>query len=76
MKAVKRSLNVSFKKLADLGFKTKYEAEDGVKEILSKLESGELEKTKKTITLEWYSLLSKWHSILQEIDLNGTLINR
>ena len=71
-----RSYNVSFKKLADLGFKTKYKAEDGVKEILSKLESGELEKTKKTITLEWYSLLSKWHSILQEIDLNGTLINR
>ena len=58
-----RSYNVSFNKIEEIGFKTKLSAEDGVKELVSKLEKGELKKTKKTITLDWYSELSKEKSI-------------
>ena len=58
-----RSYNVSFNKIEEIGFKAKLSAEDGVKELVSKLEKGELKKTKKTITLDWYSELSKEKSI-------------
>ncbi len=71
-----RSYNVSFEKIKKLGFAARYEAEYGVQEIISKLESGELKKTTKTITLEWYELLTNWHKAILEVDKNGSLINR
>ena len=37
----------------------KRKAEDGVKEIIQKLESGEIDKTIQTITLDWYIELEK-----------------
>ena len=50
-----RSYNVSFEKIRQLGFFAKHDAEYGVNEILVKLESGDLDKTIKTITLDWYN---------------------
>ena len=47
-----------------------------MQEIISKLESGDLEKTTKTITLEWYDLLTNWHKAILEVDIDGSLINR
>ena len=49
--------------------------EDGVSEILLKLESGELDKTLKTITLDWYNELTKWHKIRGGLEINGRLIH-
>ena len=61
-----RSYNVSFKKIKQMGFEYQYMAEDGVKEILVKLYSRELKKTKKTITLDWYSKLANSTDNLNE----------
>ena len=53
-----RSYRVSFEKISSLGFQTQYIAEDGVKEIYTKLNDGSLQKTEKTITLDWYSKIA------------------
>ena len=45
-----RSYNVSFDKIESIGYKAEKVAEDGVKEILLKLEDGGLVKTLDTIT--------------------------
>lgn len=63
-----RSYRVSFKKLEDLGFKARYKAEDGVREICQKLAAKELEKTDKTITLKWYQNLVEWNKIINQVN--------
>jgi len=70
-----RSYNVSFEKIQDLGFHAKLNAEDGVSEILNKLESGELEKSLKTITLDWYNEITKWHEVVNSLEINGRMIH-
>lgn len=69
-----RSYRVSFDKIEKLGFKAKYKAEDGALEIFKALESGELKKSSKTITLNWYKDLVKWHQIIKEIELYGGIL--
>ena len=49
-----RSYIVDFGKIATLGFHAGYVAEDGVAEIVEALETGKVDKTTDTITLEWY----------------------
>lgn len=71
-----RSYNVSFEKIRELGFFAKYKVEDGVSEILLKLKSGELDKTLKTITLDWYNEITKWHEIVGSLEINGRMIHR
>lgn len=70
-----RSYNVDFSKIKDLGFMPQFEAEDGVREILQKLESGELDKTIKTITLDWYNEITKWHKEIHDMQINGKMID-
>lgn len=70
-----RSYNVAFNKIKDLGFKVNHVAEDGALEIIEKLESGELDKTIKTITLDWYVELTEWHKKIKELELNNSMIN-
>jgi hypothetical protein len=54
----KRSYKVNFDKLRDtLGFKPNYTVSDAAKEITKSLESGQIEKTDKTINLNWYKHL-------------------
>ncbi len=69
-----RSYYVSFDKINKLGFKTKYDAKYGVKEILAKLNKGIIYKTPETITLEWYETLQHWQNKLDKIISNGRLI--
>lgn len=70
-----RSYNVSFEKIRKLGFFAKYLAEDGAIEILEKLKSGDLEKDIKTITLDWYNELTKWHEIVNSMEIDGRMIH-
>lgn len=70
-----RSYRVSFNKIESLGYKAEKIAEDGIKEILEKLESGELEKTVKTITLDWYKELTTWHKRIKEIEKYGGILD-
>jgi nucleoside-diphosphate-sugar epimerase len=69
-----RSYRVSFDKIEKLGWKARHTARDGATEIYEKLESGALDKTTETITLEWYKTLTKWHRIIKEIELHGGII--
>ncbi len=70
-----RSYRVSFDKIESLGYKAEKIAEDGIKEILEKLESGELEKTVKTITLDWYNELAEWHKRIKEVEKYGGILD-
>ena len=70
-----RSYNVSFSKIEALGYKAEMIAEDGIKEILEKLESKELEKTLDTITLDWYQELTKWHTTIKRIEKYGGILD-
>tara|TARA_B100001063_G_scaffold1680_1_gene1226 strand:+ start:2565 stop:3584 length:1020 start_codon:yes stop_codon:yes gene_type:complete len=70
-----RSYNVSFEKIRKLGFFAKYKAEDGAIEILEKLKSGDLEKNIKTITLDWYNEITKWHEIVNSMEIDGRMIH-
>lgn len=69
-----RSYRVSFDKIEALGYKAEKTAEDGVAEIVAKLEKGEVDKTTQTITLDWYKELVRWNSIIEEVRLYGGVI--
>lgn len=72
----KRSYRVSFDKIKNtIEWEPKRKAEDGVREIIQKLESGELDKTIQTITLDWYTELEKLFNIIKEIEMYGGILN-
>ena len=56
-----RSYRVRFDKIEALGFRTQYEAQDGVREICHALARGQTTLTSRSITLEWYKNLSERH---------------
>ena len=70
-----RSYNVSFDKIESIGYKAEKVAEDGVREILLKLEDGSLEKTLDTITLDWYEELTRWHKKIKEVEKYGGILD-
>ena len=70
-----RSYRVSFNKIESIGYKASYVAEDGVREICDALEKGVLDKTDKTITLKWYQELVKWNQIINQVQLDGKMID-
>ena len=55
-----RSYQVNFDRIESLGYKATRRAADGVREICEKLETGDLDKTDRTITLQWYKNLTAW----------------
>ena len=69
-----RSYRVSFDKIYSLGYKARYVAEDGVKELCSALAAGKVDKTPQTITLEWYRELISWQKRIRELEINGGLL--
>ncbi len=69
-----RSYRVNFDKIYALGYKTLYQAEDGVRELCEALEAGVTDRTPKTITLDWYKELVSWQSRLRQIEINGDLL--
>lgn len=72
----RRSYRVSFDKIKrSINWSPKRKAEDGVKEIIQKLEEGVLDKTAETITLNWYTELEKWFYIIKELELYGGILN-
>ena len=74
--ADKRSYFVSFEKIRKAGFKTLYQAEDGIKEIHEKLVNKKIEKNPNTITLNWYEYLEYMDSFLNQIKINGKLLKK
>ncbi len=70
-----RSYRVAFDKIESLGWKAQRSAIDGVEEIVEALEAGSIDRTVKTITLEWYKELSAWHERIREMEMYGGIIN-
>lgn len=70
-----RSYNVSFNKIESLGWKATHTAPEAVLEICKQLESGKLDKTAKTITLQWYQELDRWKKIIHETEMYGGMLD-
>ncbi len=70
-----RSYRVAFDRVEALGWRAEMGAEDGVAEICAALDKGLIDKTPKTITLEWYKSLENWHRIVREVELHGGILN-
>ncbi|MCB2053756.1 MAG: SDR family oxidoreductase [Geminicoccaceae bacterium] len=70
-----RSYRVAFGKIEALGWKARKIAEDGVREIVEKLEAGTLERTTATMTLDWYRELVRWQKIVRETELEGAMLD-
>ena len=71
-----RSYRLSFEKIRNvLKFTPKYTVRDGAREVLAALKDG---KTKgedlRTNTVAWYKHLIEMHSILKEVEMNGSIL--
>jgi len=69
-----RSYRVSFDKIYSLGYRALYVADDGVRDLCAALEAGKVDRTTKTITLEWYRELTAWHKRIREIEMYGGVL--
>lgn len=69
-----RSYYVSFDKITKLGFKGKFKPEDGINEIVEKLDKKIINLHEKTITLDWYEKLEYWKNILDKILIKDKLL--
>ncbi len=69
-----RSYQVNFDKIEALGWKAKHDARFAVAEICEKLDSGDLDRTNRTITLEWYKDLEFWHNKVHEVEMYGGMV--
>lgn len=71
----RRSYRVSFDKIEKvLGWKARWSASDGAKEVFEKIKEGRLDKTSETITLQWYKELIKWHEIIKNVEMYGGIL--
>jgi nucleoside-diphosphate-sugar epimerase len=70
-----RSYQVSFDKIQSLGFTARYGAREGALEVYEALESGALQKTPETITLDWYKELTRWHKIISGVEMYGGIVS-
>lgn len=70
-----RSYRVAFGKVErTLGWKARWTAADGAREIWTALEAGTMAKDGTTITLDWYKRLEKWHQIIRETEMYGGML--
>ena len=70
-----RSYRVAFDKIEALGYRTELTAADGVAEICEALEAGSVDKTVRTITLDWYRELARWHRTIREVEMYGGIVD-
>ena len=70
-----RSYQGNFDKIESLGWKARCTANDGARGIYEALEAGRIDKTPKTITLEWYRNLVDWHKIIHETEMYGGILD-
>ena len=71
-----RSYRVNFDKIERvLGWKAKWTAAEGAKEIYEALETGKAKPTEQSITLDWYRALIRWHRIVKDVEMYGGIID-
>jgi hypothetical protein len=50
-------------------------AEDGVRELCAALAEGKVDRSTKTITLEWYRELVAWHERIHNVEMYGGILS-
>ncbi|MEM7503651.1 MAG: SDR family oxidoreductase [Pseudomonadota bacterium] len=70
-----RSYRVSCEQIEALGWRARYTAADGAREIVEHLEAGTLTRTPETITLDWYRELVSWHERIRELQRNDGILD-
>ena len=70
----RRSYRVAFDRIEALGYGAERTAADGVAEICEALEAGTVDRDARTITLDWYRELARWHRIIREVEMYGGIV--
>lgn len=70
-----RSYRVSFARIAAAGFLPEVPVEEAVGEICAALEEGTVDRTPDTLTLEWYTRLTRWHRLIREVELHDGILD-
>ena len=70
-----RSYRVTSERIESLGWTARFTAVDGVREIVERLEAGVLDRTRETITLDWYRELVAWQARIQKLERNGGMLD-
>ena len=71
-----RSYRVNFGKIEKaLDWHAKWDGDRGVVEIVEALERGDIDKTTKTLTLDWYRTLVEWHRTIKEVEKYGGILD-
>ena len=71
----RRSYRVAFGKIEALGYFAEKTAEDGVAEICEALDAGTVDRTTRTITLDWYKELLRWHRVVRDVEMYGGIVD-
>lgn len=71
----RRSYRVGFGRIEALGFRARLSATDGVAEICAALAAGTVERTPRTITLDWYKHLVDMERLVREVRLHGGIVD-
>ena len=71
----RRSYRVAFDRIEALGWRAEKTAADGVAEICAALEAGAVDKTTRTLTLDWYRELTRWHRIVRQVEMYGGIVD-
>jgi len=70
-----RSYRVSFDRIGELGWSVSRDVEWGVQEMVEALEAGRLERDSRSITLEWYREIERWHGFVKETEMFGGMLD-
>lgn len=70
-----RSYKVDFTKFAGLGYSTKISVEEGALAIYILLESGKINKTEETISLDYLQKLQHLHEFIKSVERHGGIID-
>lgn len=70
-----RSYRVAFDKIEALGWSAARTAADGVDDVVAALEAGTTDRTPETITLDWYRALHRFAALLDEVRIDGALLD-
>ena len=71
----RRSYRVGFARIEALGFRARLSATDGVAEICAALAAGKVERTPRTITLDWYKHLVDMERLVRDVQLHGGIVD-
>jgi hypothetical protein len=71
----KRDYNVDFSKIKKvLNFEATYSVEDGINEIYTALNKGEVDTGIKTVTVAWYRHILEAKKLIEDVQLQGRVI--